>query len=509
LKFIKITADDNVAVALEEIKKGDNVFGTAALSDIPAGHKIALCDIENGTPVTKYGCTIGYAKENIKAGEWVHTQTVKTGLSDILTYEYKPSVVSDIAALKSESTFKGYKRKNGKAAIRNDLLIIPTVGCVNSQARILGEYAKAAKAAQAAKYAKDADEKLQNRAGKIDSAYALTHPYGCSQMGGDQENTRKILADLITHPNNGGVLVVGLGCENSGVEVLKSYLGDYDTERVKFLICQDETDEIAAGKRLIDELSEQMEKDSREDIPLSELVIGLKCGGSDGLSGITANPVLGRITDILVSSGGSTILTEVPEMFGAETLLMERAENLEVFDKIVSMINSYKNYFKAQNLEIYDNPSPGNKAGGITTLEDKSLGCTQKSGNAVVSDVLDYGEKLAKKGLNLLTGPGNDLVSATALAASGAHMVLFTTGRGTPFSGPLPTVKISSNTPLYEKKTNWIDFNAGQIVSEEKSIDETANELLSLIIKIASGEKCKSELANSQDFAILKGGVTL
>jgi altronate hydrolase len=503
LKFIKIAADDNVAVALEEIKNGETVLGVIAAQDIKAGHKIALCDINTGEAVIKYGCPIGYAKEKIPAGEWVHTQNVKTGLSDILTYEYKPAAVKDIAALKSEITFKGYRRKDGKAAIRNDLRIIPTVGCVNSEARILSGYAK--EKLESIKANIETQETIIN----IDSVYALTHPYGCSQMGEDQEYTRKILSDLISHPNSGGVLVVGLGCENSGVSVLKQYLGDFDEERVKFLICQDETDEIAAGKLLIDKLFERMIKDSREDIPLSELVIGLKCGGSDGLSGITANPVLGRVTDTLVSSGGSAILTEVPEMFGAETLLMERAKNREVFDKIVTMINNYKNYFKAKNLEIYENPSPGNKAGGITTLEDKSLGCTQKSGSAVVSGVLDYGEKLQTKGLNLLTGPGNDLVSATALAASGAHLVLFTTGRGTPFSGPLPTVKISSNTPLYEKKKNWIDFNAGQIVTDEKSINETAEDLLSLIIKIASGEKCKSELANSQDFAILKDGVTL
>jgi altronate hydrolase len=498
VKFIKITADDNVAVALEEIKKGETVLGVTALAEIPAGHKIALFDIEKGAPVIKYANPIGYAKENIKAGEWVHTANVKTGLSEILTYEYNPAAVRDLAALKREITFKGYRRKNGKAAIRNDLRIIPTVGCVNSQSRILAEYAK--------EKLQNSDENIKR---KIDSAYALTHPYGCSQMGEDQEYTREILADLIVHPNSGGVLVIGLGCENSGVSVLTKYLGEFEESRVKFLICQDETDEIAAGEKLIDELFDEMQTDNREDIPLSELVIGLKCGGSDGLSGITANPVLGAVTDIIIASGGSAILTEVPEMFGAETLLMERAESREVFDKIVAMINNYKNYFKAKNLEIYENPSPGNKAGGITTLEDKSLGCTQKSGSSKVTGVLDYGEKISKKGLSLLTGPGNDLVSATALAASGAHMVLFTTGRGTPFSGPLPTVKISSNTSLYDKKTNWIDFNAGQIVTDEKSIDETANELLSLIIKIASGEKCKSELANSQDFAILKDGVTL
>jgi altronate hydrolase len=498
LKTVKITENDNVAVALQNIKQGEIVFTITSASDIPAGHKIALCDIDSGKAVIKYGFPIGYASKDIKAGEWVHTENVKTGLSEILTYEYKPAAVRDIAALRNESTFKGYRRKNGKAAIRNDLRIIPTVGCVNSEARILAEYAK--------EKLKNSDEETKR---KIDSAYALTHPYGCSQMGDDQENTRKILSSLIVHPNSGGVLVVGLGCENSGVSILKEYLGDYDQGRVKFLICQDETDEIAAGKLLIDELFDKMQTDNREDIPLSELVIGLKCGGSDGLSGITANPVLGAVTDIIIASGGSAILTEVPEMFGAETLLMERAESREVFDKIVTMINNYKNYFKAKNLEIYENPSPGNKAGGITTLEDKSLGCTQKSGTAKVTDVLEYGEKISKKGLNLLTGPGNDLVSATALAASGAHMVLFTTGRGTPFSGPLPTVKISSNTPLYTKKTNWIDFNAGQIATDEKSIEETANELLLLLIKIASGEKCKSEISNSQDFAILKDGVTL
>ena len=374
--------------------------------------------------------------------------------------------------------------------MRNEIWIIPTVGCVNNIATAM---------------AKAANARLK---GTVEEVIAFPHPYGCSQMGDDQEHTRAILADLINHPNAGGVLVLGLGCENSNIDVLKPYIGDYDENRVKFLVCQDVEDEMAAGASLIDALISYAATFQREPISVSKLIIGMKCGGSDGFSGITANPLVGKFSDLLISKGGTTILTEVPEMFGAETLLMNRCENEELFNETVNLINDFKQYFKSNNQTIYENPSPGNKKGGISTLEDKSLGCTQKSGSAAVKGVLSYGQVVKTPGLNLLSAPGNDLVASTALAASGAHIVLFTTGRGTPFASPVPTVKISSNSNLAGRKKNWIDFNAGVLV-EDKEIEETAKELFDYVVEVASGEKVCSEEAGFHDMAIFKQGVTL
>ena len=344
--------------------------------------------------------------------------------------------------------------------------------------------------------------------GSLEDVISFPHPYGCSQMGDDQEHTRTVLADMIHHPNAAGVLVLGLGCENSNIPVLKEYIGEYDEQRVKFLQCQDVEDEMDAAMELIEELAQYAKAFQREKIDASELVIGMKCGGSDGLSGITANPVVGAFSDLLISKGGTTILTEVPEMFGAETILMNRCQTPELFDKTVCLINDFKNYFTSHNQTIYENPSPGNKKGGISTLEDKSLGCTQKSGSAPVKGVLAYGEQVKTKGLNLLSAPGNDLVASTALAVSGAQIVLFTTGRGTPFASPVPTVKISSNSALAGKKNNWIDFNAGRMV-EDKSKEELAKELFEYVLAVASGKKVKAEEAGFHDMAIFKQGVTL
>ena len=384
----------------------------------------------------------------------------------------------------------GFARANGKVGVRNEVWIIPTVGCVNNIATAM---------------AKRANAKVK---GSVQEVIAFPHPYGCSQMGDDQEHTRTILADLINHPNAGGVLVLGLGCENSNIDVLKPYIGDYDEKRVKFLVCQEVEDEMEKGGELLEELIDYAAAFEREPISVSKLIIGMKCGGSDGFSGITANPLVGRFSDLLISKKGTTILTEVPEMFGAETILMNRCENEQLFDKTVELINDFKQYFKDNHQTIYENPSPGNKKGGISTLEDKSLGCTQKSGNAPVKGVIAYGEPVVAPGLNLLSAPGNDLVAATALAASGAHIVLFTTGRGTPFASPVPTVKISSNSSLAGRKKNWIDFNAGVLV-EDQELDETAQKLFDYVVEVASGKKVCSEEAGFHDMAIFKQGVTL
>lgn len=491
-EYIKIHENDNVVVALKEIEKGAVVStGDAevtALETIPAGHKIAVKEISEGAEVVKYGFRIGNAKESIKAGQWVHTHNVKTALGDLLEYSYEPVPVEEKTT--EDVTFMGFNRPDGKVGVRNEIWIIPTVGCVNNIATAM---------------AKAANERVK---GSVEEVIAFPHPYGCSQMGDDQEHTRAILADLINHPNAGGVLVLGLGCENSNIEVLKPYIGNYDKNRVKFLVCQEVEDEMEKGAELLDELIAYASEFEREPISVSKLVIGMKCGGSDGFSGITANPLVGRFSDLLISKKGTTILTEVPEMFGAETLLMNRCENKEMFDKTVQLINDFKQYFKDNHQTIYENPSPGNKKGGISTLEDKSLGCTQKSGSAPVKGVLAYGERVETPGLNLLSAPGNDLVASTALAASGAHIVLFTTGRGTPFASPVPTVKISSNSTLAGKKKNWIDFNAGVLV-EDKEIDETAKQLFDYVVEVASGKKVCSEEAGFHDMAIFKQGVTL
>lgn len=490
--IIKINQEDNVAVALRPIAKGETLdiggFFVTTLEEIPQGHKMAVKPIKSGESVIKYGFQIGNAQEDIAPGQWIHVHNVKTALGDLLTYHYEP--VQGGLKETEHAYFDGFRRTDGKVGVRNEIWIIPTVGCVNSIAQALEKAAK---------------ELVED---SLEDVVSFPHPYGCSQMGDDQEHTRTVLADMVHHPNAGGVLVLGLGCENSNIPVLKEYIGEYDEQRVKFLQCQDVEDEMEAAMKLLKELSQYVKGFQREKIDASQLIIGMKCGGSDGLSGITANPVVGAFSDILISKGGTTILTEVPEMFGAETILMNRCETPELFDKTVTLINDFKNYFTSHNQTIYENPSPGNKKGGISTLEDKSLGCTQKSGSAPVKGVLAYGEPVKTKGLNLLSAPGNDLVASTALAVSGAQIVLFTTGRGTPFASPVPTVKISSNSSLAGKKDNWIDFNAGRMV-EDKSKEELAEELFQYVLSVASGKKVKAEEAGFHDMAIFKQGVTL
>ena len=455
---------------------------------------MAICDIAEGGEVIKYGYRIGNAKEAITTGSWIHVHNVKTALGDLLEYTYEPTPVEEKTT--EDVTFMGFNRPDGKVGVRNDIWVIPTVGCVNNVAEAIVKMAN--------KWL-DANRDGMESVGEV---ITFPHPYGCSQMGDDQENTRKILADLINHPNAGGVLVLGLGCENSNIDVLKPYIGEYDDKRVKFLVSQEHEDEIVDSVELIKELAAYAATFKREPISVSKLIIGMKCGGSDGLSGITANPLVGRFSDLLISKGGTTILTEVPEMFGAETILMNRCASEELFDKTVCLINDFKNYFKRHDQTIYENPSPGNKKGGISTLEDKSLGCTQKSGSALVKGVLEYGEVVKTPGLNLLSAPGNDLVAATALAASGAHIVLFTTGRGTPFASPVPTMKIATNSTLANKKSNWIDFNAGVLVEDSNMNDET-QKLFDLVVEVASGKLVRSEEAGFHDMAIFKQGVTL
>ena len=490
--FIQIHPSDNVAV------------------DTATGHKQALTDIPSGADVVKYGFPIGHATADIKAGEHVHTHNMATNLGEMLTYEYAPVAGMDGAAksvrcaagigeensaagIGEENSAAGigeagadgkprminaYVRANGDIGIRNDIWIINTVGCVNKLA-----------------------ETLARRTG----AFAFPHPYGCSQLGGDHETTQKILRGLVRHPNAGGVLVLGLGCENNNIEEFRKVLGPVDESRVKFLNAQSCEDEVSEGIRLIEELREVTAGDERVPVPVSRLRVGLKCGGSDGFSGITANPLIGRFSDWLCAQGGSTALTEVPELFGAETLLMNRCMNREVFERTVALINDFKEYFTKHGQVIYENPSPGNKAGGITTLEEKSLGCTQKGGTSPVVDVLTYGDTVSKAGLSLLNGPGNDMVAVTNLTAAGCHMILFSTGRGTPLGAPVPTVKIGTNREISERKKNWIDFDAGPMIDGA----DLSADFIEYCLQVVEGRETNNERNGYREIAIFKDGVTL
>jgi len=487
--FIHIHPKDNVAVALHPIPAGTVFEGVAARTDIPQGHKMALEALGERDQVVKYGFSIGHATAPIAPGEWVHTHNMKTNLSGEMEYSYHPSI--HYPQPRTPETFQGYRRPDGRVGIRNEIWIIPTVGCVNDCAKALVR------------------ENQDLVSGSIDGLYTFPHPFGCSQTGADHAQTRKLLAALARHPNAGGVLVLSLGCENLTHEQFLAELGEYDEKRVKFLCCQQVDDELTAARPILEELAAYAGQFHRESIPASELVVGMKCGGSDGLSGITANPTVGRFSDLLVSMGGSTVLTEVPEMFGAEGFLMDRCVDETVFRKAVDMINGFKAYFIRHNEVVYDNPSPGNKQGGITTLEDKSCGCVQKGGSAPIMDVIGYGDRVTTKGLNMLYGPGNDLVSATALTAAGAHMVLFTTGRGTPFGAPAPTLKIATNTPLAQKKRTWIDFNAGVVADGIRTLDETAEDLMALVLEVASGKQTKAEEKGFREISIFKDGVVL
>ena len=463
---------ENNASSLLIINKQDNVG--INLSD---GHKYALRDIKSGENIIKYGQPIGHATCDIAEGDHVHTHNVKTNLSGKLEYTYEKSECYD-EKIDTDLTFMGYVREDGQVGIRNDIWIVNTVGCVNKIA-----------------------EKLASRTG----AKHFPHPFGCSQLGDDQTTTQQILCGMVNHPNAGGVLVLGLGCENNNIEVFKSVLGTWNEKRVKFLNTQDFEDEIEEGVKIINELKAYADTFKREPVHISKLKVGLKCGGSDGYSGITANPLVGRFCDKLVSFGGSCALTEVPEMFGAEHLLMNRCENEEIFEKTVKMVNDFKDYYTRYNQVIYENPSPGNKKGGITTLEEKSLGCIQKGGLSTVVDVLTYGDRLEKNGLSLLTGPGNDIVACTNLMAAGVHVILFTTGRGTPLGTAIPTVKIATNNTLANKKQNWIDFNAAPILD---GVDLT-DSLMEYVLRVANGEQTKNEANKYEEISIFKDGVTL
>ena len=512
---VRIHTADNVAVAVRALSRGAKVAVDGArvvlADDVPAGHKFALAALEPGAQVVKYGCPIGAVTAPIARGAWVHSHNLKTCLEGVVEYAYQPRPdrssplrIADFglridrprrnpqSTIRNPQCFQGYRRNNGRVGTRNEIWILNTVGCVNHAAE---------------RIAREGAERL---GGAVDGVHAFSHPYGCSQLGDDLSNTRRVLAGLMRHPNAGGVLVLGLGCESNQMDGLLGLAGDVDRGRLRFFNSQDVTDEVEAGLEAVGQLAAVMECDAREDCPASDLVLGMKCGGSDGLSGITANPLVGRIADRLTAAGGGAILTEVPEMFGAEQLLMNRAADEAVFRDIVSLINDFKEYFIRHGQPIYENPSPGNVAGGLTTLEEKSLGAIQKGGQATVTGVLRYGEPAKPGGLSLLEAPGNDGVSSTAMVASGATLLLFTTGRGTPLGFPAPTLKISSNTAIAEKKPHWIDFNAGALLDGAAAMEQLEDDLFGLVLDVASGRRlANNETHGYREIAIWKEGVTL
>lgn len=495
-QLIQIQPRDNVAVALADLPEGQSVTVAGreyrTSQAIPFGHKMALEDMPEGTVVIKYAAPIGHTTQAVQAGQWLHSHNMQTNLEGLLEYHYQPVPRAAVCCGGLPAVFQGYRRSDGRVGTRNELWIIPTVSCVNRTVNRLAEMAR-----------------LHGiQAG--DGVYAYPHNAGCSQLGDDFETTQKLLANIVKHPNAGGVLLVSLGCENNDLEHFLPALGKYDHSRIRTMVCQDvEGDEIEEGLRLIQEIAERMNGDQREEVSAEHLVVGFKCGGSDAFSGITANPLCGHISEFVTGFGGTAVLTEVPEMFGAEQQLMDRADSQATFQKVVNMINSFKQYYIRYDQPIYENPSPGNKRGGITTLEEKSLGCIQKGGHAPVTDTLEMGEVCHKPGLNLMTGPGNDSVSITNLLASQAQILLFTTGRGNPLGTAIPTIKIASNSSLFNRKPGWMDFNAGMIL-ECSGMDAAARELWQLVLDVASGrQRTKSEENDDREIMIFKDGVIL
>ncbi len=491
---LQVASDDTVAVALRDLRRGERVFVGGVdfelLTDIPGGHKFALATHGAGDAVIKYGDEIGRAKATIAIGAHVHEHNLETGLEGPGDYWFEGGYVAPEPDRRESSTFDGYVRRDGRVGTRNEIWLIPTVGCVANVCAQL-----AAKAGPL-------------HADKVDGVHAFTHPFGCSQLGDDLAGTRAILARLASHPNAGGVVLVGLGCESNQMADLLDAAPELDPSRVRAVIAQGVEDEIETGLAAIAELAAIAAGDRREARALSDLVIGVKCGGSDGYSGLSANPLTGDMTDRVTQAGGSAVLTEIPEMFGAEHTLMRKAASEDVFEALVGAVNRFKKYFIDHNQPVYENPSPGNKAGGITTLEEKSLGAVQKAGRAQVADVIGYGEAVRERGLTILEGPGNDAVSSTALAAAGATLILFTTGRGTPLGFPAPTIKIASNSKLAAGKPRWIDFDAGPLIAGEPR-DAMADALLDLVVRTASGARTRSEINGERSIAIWKRGVTL
>ena len=490
---LRIDPRDTVATCLADTAAGDRITVDMAtitlINAIPRGHKFALAPIARGDAVIKYGFPIGVATADIAAGAHVHSHNLATALGGGGDYHYAPRSAAPPAPPVAIRSFAGYRRADGRVGTRNEIWILPTVGCVGNLAARVARIAGA------------------RHAGRVDGVHAFKHPFGCSQLGDDLGHTRGLLAALAQHPNAGGVLIVGLGCESNQLGALLDTIPPDRRAAIRTLSAQAVEDDLAAALTLVDELADVAAATIRSDVPLSALTLGVKCGGSDGLSGLTANPLVGRMADAVAGAGGKVILTEIPEIFGAEQMLMDRAVSREVFDRAAELVRDFKQYFIRHGEPVSENPSPGNIAGGITTLEEKSLGAVQKGGQVPLVDVRLYGGEAVLPGLTLLEAPGNDAVSSTALTAAGATMILFTTGRGTPLGFPAPTLKIASNSALAQRKAGWIDFDAGRVLVD--GFDAASDALLDLIAATASGAPTRAEANEERDIAIWKSGVTL
>ncbi|MDP1559944.1 MAG: altronate dehydratase family protein [Pirellulaceae bacterium] len=517
--FARLHPQDNVVVSLqgsetgspweEELANGgpDRAVGTTvvAMEPIPAGHKMAIRPIAAGQWVIKYGLPIGLAQTDIAVGQRVHVHNVKTGLdAGIATqpdWEPLPAAPLTTPILTTgddPNQFLGYLRENGQVAIRNEIWILNTVGCVNQTAQQLAAWA---------------NRTLVGRVPNLDGVYAFSHPYGCSQLGDDLQATRNILSGLTRHPHAAAVLFLGLGCENNQLQMQLDAIGPEALKKVRWFSTQDVSDEMEQGRQWLTEMAQQISRYTRQPLPANKLILGMKCGGSDGFSGLTANPLLGRIADWHCAMGGTSLLTEVPEMFGAEPVLLGRCDQPSTRTAVDQMIETFKDYFRQHDQPISENPSPGNKDGGLTTLEEKSLGCVQKGGTAaLIKQCVPYGGQASAElgGLGMVNGPGNDGVSITALTAAGAHLVLFTTGRGTPMGAPAPTMKIATNPTLAKQKPGWIDFSAGDFITGTATLDELRDRLWEQILRVASGQQeAKNELNGYREIAIWKIGVTV
>ncbi len=483
---IRLNGRDNVIVLTKAFAAGTAPVGSGVpLSRlVPSGHKIAVTDIALGEPVLKFGQIIGYASQPIAKGEQVHTHNCAMGAHDQNYRIGDDFQAIDYVAEASRRTFDGYRRSDGRAGTRNFIALCATVNCSATVVRHIADHF--------------------NRSGalddypNVDGVIALAHGTGCgmASSGEGYEALQRVLWGHATHPNVGAAIFIGLGCEVMQIGRMKAMFGSSGEERFHGLTIQETggtRKTIAAGIEAIKKLLPAVNDIKRVPIPVSELVVGLQCGGSDGFSGITANPALGAATDILVKQGGTALLSETPEIYGAEQLLVRRAASQEVGEKLIARIRWWENYTAVNGGSMDNNPSPGNKAGGLTTILEKSLGAAAKGGTLALSGVLLYAEQVKERGFVFMDSPGYDPVSATGQIASGAQLVVFTTGRGSAFgSKPAPTIKLATNSAMYKMLDEDMDINCGDII-DGVSIEAKGEEIFEKMIEIASGRQSKSE----------------
>ena len=492
--IIRLHPEDNRVVASRWILAGTALdlessnTPLVARENIDPGHKVAIRSISQGQPIRKFGQIIGYASRAIEPGDWIHVQNVDAGQLT-LDYAFCSDIPADPIPVHGR-TFQGYRRANGKAATRNFIGIISTVNCSAHTSKLVAEAF---------------DESILSEFPNVDGVLALTHKAGCAmQYGGEDHNQlARTLAGYAQHPNIGAYLVLGLGCETGPASfVVDNYLhqlevpGQAPPPRPLVMNIQDMGGVAKTVRRAIDKLKELLpdaNRVQRVPIPVSEIILGLECGGSDGLSGVTANPALGLASDMLVAHGGTAVLSETSEIYGAEHMLTRRAKTREIGEKLIERIKWWEHYAGMFGVEINNNPSPGNKKGGLTTIYEKSLGAVAKGGSTTLCDVFKYAEPITTKGFVIMDTPGYDPASVTGMVAGGANVVCFTTGRGSCFGfKPVPSIKIATNTPMYERLVDDMDINAGKVM-EGVPLRTVGEEIFEKVIAVASGEPSKSE----------------